>query len=76
MAHRAASGSILGFPGATDLKDRMAALELPCDILVPAALENQITEENCDRLQTKIIAEGANGPTTAAAGDSSTPRAS
>ena len=69
MAHRAATGSILGFPGATDLKDRMAALELPCDILVPAALENQITEENCDRIQAKIVAEGANGPTTAAAGD-------
>jgi glutamate dehydrogenase (NAD(P)+) len=69
MAHREKTGSILGFPGATDLKDRMAALELPCDILVPAALENQITEENCDRIQAKIIAEGANGPTTAVAGD-------
>ena len=69
MAHREKTGSILGFPGATDLKDRMAALELACDILVPAALENQITEENCDRIQAKIIAEGANGPTTAVAGD-------
>jgi glutamate dehydrogenase (NAD(P)+) len=69
MAHRAQTGSILGFAGARDLPDRMSALELPCDILVPAALENQITEENCDRLQCKIIAEGANGPTTAGAGD-------
>lgn len=69
VAHRAQTGSILGFPGAKDLPDRMSALELPCDILVPAALENQITEENCDRLQCKIIAEGANGPTTAVAGD-------
>jgi glutamate dehydrogenase (NAD(P)+) len=69
VAHRAQTGSILGFPGAKDLPDRMSALELPCDILVPAALENQITEANCDRLQCKIIAEGANGPTTAVAGD-------
>ncbi|MGE0640065.1 MAG: Glu/Leu/Phe/Val dehydrogenase [Thermoanaerobaculia bacterium] len=69
MAHRAETESILGFPGAKDLPDRSSALELPCDILVPAALENQITEENCDRIQAKIIAEGANGPTTASAGD-------
>jgi glutamate dehydrogenase (NAD(P)+) len=68
VTQRKETGSILGFPGATDLPDRMSALELPCDILVPAALENQITEENCDRLRCKIIAEGANGPTTAAAG--------
>ena len=69
VAFRNETGSLLGFPGATDLPDRMAALELPCDILVPAALETQITEENCDRIQAKIIAEGANGPTTSAAGD-------
>ncbi len=69
MAHRAETGSILGFPGARDLPNRGSALELPCDILVPAALENQITDENCDRIQAKIIAEGANGPVTAAASD-------
>ena len=67
MAHRAATGSILDFPGAKNLPDRNSALELDCDILVPAALENQITDENCDRIRAKIIGEGANGPTTAAA---------
>ncbi len=69
MAHRAETGSILDFPGARNLPDRTSALELPCDILVPAALENQITEENCDRIRAKIIGEGANGPVTAAASE-------
>lgn len=69
MAHRAETKSILDFPGAQNLKDRTAALELPCDLLVPAALESQITAENCDRIQAKIIAEGANGPVTAEASD-------
>lgn len=69
MAHRAETGSILGFPGSKDLPERTSALELPCDILVPAALENQITEDNCDRIQARIVGEGANGPTTALAGD-------
>lgn len=69
MAHRAETGSILDFPGARNLPDRSAALELDCDILVPAALENQITEVNCDRIRAKIIGEGANGPVTAAASE-------
>jgi glutamate dehydrogenase (NAD(P)+) len=65
MQHRAATGSILNFPGAQNLARSLDALELPCDILVPAALEAQITAENAPRIQAKIIAEGANGPVTA-----------
>jgi glutamate dehydrogenase (NAD(P)+) len=62
--HRKETGSILGYPGAKEFKNSGEGLEQPCDILVPAALENQITAENVGRLQTKIIAEGANGPTS------------
>jgi glutamate dehydrogenase (NAD(P)+) len=69
MAHRAETKSILDFPGASNLPDRMSALELDCDLLVPAALENQITEENCDRIRARIIAEGANGPVAAKASE-------
>lgn len=63
-AHKKATGSILGFPGANDMQPSLAALELEADILVPAALERQITEENAPRVKARIIAEGANGPTT------------
>lgn len=66
---RKETGSILGFPGTKTLKDRNAALELPCDILVPAALENQINLNNASRIQAKIIAEAANGPVTSDAED-------
>ncbi len=65
MAHRKETGSILGFAGATDLPNREAGLEADCDILIPAALENQISAENAPRIKAKILAEGANGPTTA-----------
>lgn len=65
--HRKETGSILNFPGATNLPNRNTALELECDILIPAALENQITEDNASRVRARIVAEGANGPTTAAA---------
>jgi glutamate dehydrogenase (NAD(P)+) len=69
MAHRKETGSILGFPGARDIATSSDALELECDILVPAALENQITAENVDRIRAKIIVEGANGPITADASE-------
>ncbi|MFD2288440.1 Glu/Leu/Phe/Val dehydrogenase [Pedobacter petrophilus] len=64
FAHRKNTGSILGFPGATDFRNSMEGLEQDCDIIVPAALENQFTELNIRNVKAKIIAEGANGPTT------------
>lgn len=67
MRHRKETGSILDYSGATNLETREAGLEVDCDILIPAALENQITGENAPRIKAKIIAEGANGPTTAEA---------
>lgn len=62
--HRKATGSILNFPGATNLAKNTDALELECDILIPAALENVINGENAPRVKAKIIGEGANGPCT------------
>lgn len=64
VAHRKATGSILNFPGATNIERSSDALELPCDILIPAALENVINGENAPRIQAKIIGEAANGPLT------------
>jgi glutamate dehydrogenase/leucine dehydrogenase len=61
--HKAKSGSVTNFPGAENI-DTEQLLELNCDILIPAALENQITLENADRIHARIIAEAANGPTT------------
>ncbi|UEG50178.1 Glu/Leu/Phe/Val dehydrogenase [Ferruginibacter lapsinanis] len=62
--HRKATGSILNFPGATNLAKTSDALELACDILIPAALENVINKENAERVKAKIIGEAANGPCT------------
>ena len=60
--HRKKTGSILNFAGATNLKKNTDALEMDCDILIPAALENVINGENAPRVKAKIIGEAANGP--------------
>jgi glutamate dehydrogenase (NAD(P)+) len=67
IKHRQMTRSILNFPGAANLPNSPDALEVDCDILVPAALENAITAENAPRIKAKILGEGANGPTTAEA---------
>ncbi len=61
--------SILKFPRATDLPTSQDALELDCDILVPAALEDQITMDNAANIKARLIAEAANGPVTADASE-------
>ncbi len=67
--HRKETGSILNFPGATNLANTSDALELECDILIPAALENVINGDNAPRIKAKIIGEAANGPCTPEADD-------
>jgi glutamate dehydrogenase (NAD(P)+) len=69
VAHRKGTGSILNFPSATNLATNTSALELECDILIPAALENVINGENAPRIKAKIIGEAANGPLTPDADD-------
>jgi glutamate dehydrogenase (NAD(P)+) len=64
-----ANRSILGYPYAEVLPSSAAALELECDILLPAALENVITAENVGAIRAKIVAEGANGPVSADANE-------
>jgi glutamate dehydrogenase/leucine dehydrogenase len=61
-AHKMKTGSVVGFPGAKTISNE-EVLETKADILIPAALENQITKKNADKLQAKIVAEAANGPT-------------
>ena len=69
VEHREDTGSILDFPGATNVETSAQALELPCDILIPAALEGVITADNAPDIQASIVAEAANGPVTSAADD-------
>jgi glutamate dehydrogenase/leucine dehydrogenase len=56
-------GTVVGFPGSDEISNQ-AILEVECDILVPAALENQITRHNAPNVKAKVVAEAANGPTT------------
>jgi glutamate dehydrogenase (NAD(P)+) len=63
LKHYQESGSFDRFPRAEGITNE-SLLELPCDVLVPAAMSNQITKENADRIRAKLIVEGANGPTT------------
>ena len=65
VKYRKAKGTIIGFPGTKKAKDRGDWVGIDCDILVPAALESQITKANAKQVKAKIIAEAANGPVTA-----------
>jgi glutamate dehydrogenase (NAD(P)+) len=63
LAHKQKTGSVMNFAGSKPISSE-AVLELQCDVLIPAALENQITMQNAERVQARIVAEAANGPTT------------
>jgi glutamate dehydrogenase/leucine dehydrogenase len=65
---KAEHGTVVGFPGADDVSNE-ELLTLPCDILIPAALENQINARVAEKIQAKVVAEAANGPTTPDADD-------
>ncbi|MBM3171518.1 MAG: Glu/Leu/Phe/Val dehydrogenase [Bacteroidetes bacterium] len=69
-----ANGTLHGYPGSTALPNNTDVLEVDCDVLIPAALENQINGGNAARIKAKIIAEGANGPVTPEAEDIITAR--
>ena len=66
MKHLQATRSFEDYPGVEQVTNS-ELLELDCDVLVPAATENQINSQNADKIKCKVLAEGANGPTTAAA---------
>ena len=69
MEYKEQNGGVIGFEGCEELQNSSKVLEAECDILIPAALENQIKEKNAPNVKAKIIAEAANGPTTAEAHD-------
>jgi glutamate dehydrogenase (NAD(P)+) len=62
-AHKKKTGSVINFKNCTNITNE-ELLQTKCDILIPAALQNQITKNNADKVKAKIVAEGANGPTT------------
>jgi glutamate dehydrogenase (NAD(P)+) len=66
LRHKKETGSVIGYPGAKEVSNE-EILTIPCDILVPAALENVIRADNAADINAKVIAEAANGPTTPAA---------
>ena len=68
VRHAEAGGKVSEFPGATPVSNK-ALLEIPCDVLAPCATSGQITAENPPRIRCRILAEGANGPTTLDADD-------
>jgi glutamate dehydrogenase/leucine dehydrogenase len=63
LAWKKEHGTVVGFPGSKEITNA-ELLEIECDVLIPAAYENQITEKNAPNVKTKIVAEAANGPTT------------
>jgi glutamate dehydrogenase (NAD(P)+) len=64
--HKRRTGTVMEYPKAVCVSNE-ELLEMECDILIPAALENSITEKNADNIKARIVAEGANGPTSPAA---------
>jgi len=68
LKYYATMKTLANFPGAkTVTENHLSGMELPCDVLIPAAMEQQITAHNAERIQAKVIGEAANGPTTPAA---------
>jgi glutamate dehydrogenase (NAD(P)+) len=63
VTHLRKTGSVVDFPGSEPI-DNSSVLSIDCEVLIPAALENQITKENAAQVKARIVAEGANGPTT------------
>jgi len=61
--HKSRTGSVVDYEGSENITNK-EILEVKCDVLIPAALENQITKANADKIRAKIVSEGANGPTT------------
>ncbi|WP_348633864.1 hypothetical protein [Rhizobium sp. CCGE531] len=62
--HQIKTGSILGFAGATSFPGDMSGIEQPCDVLIPAAMENAIHAGNAERIKANLVVEAANGPVT------------